>query len=426
MRSVAVIASLDTKGAEAAELRRLIEQRGHRVIMVDVSTRGEARVPAEVSAARIAALGGADIEELRNSRDTNHCANVMIAGATACLRSLVAQGQVDGVVGLGGASATHVATSVMKGLPFGVPKLMVSSAASMPAYAHRYIGTADIAMLHSVFDVAGLSQPVRHVLARAAGAICGMVEAAEETKPWEASRVNRPVALTEFGFSELCCRLIRQMLEARGYEVVPFHAQGVGDRAMEELIDQGMFRAVVDIVPAGLGEELLGGNRAAGPQRLEAACRRGLPLVIAPSGFDMLSCGPLERRDRGDPLWVARGLANRKLFVKDALRVQARTNAEELRIIARAVAAKLNQATGPVRFLVPMGGWSSLSEPGGPLYDPEADAAFLEELKHHLAPSVGLRLVDAPLNSQTFAKACVDALEECLLEQGGKRGAMVG
>ena len=165
-------------------------------------------------------------------------------------------------------------------------------------------------------------------------------------------------------------------MEERGFEVIPFHAQGVGDRAMEELIGEGVFQGVVDIVPAGVGEELLGGNRAAGPKRLESAGKMGIPQIITPCGFDMLSCGPLERGDRGDPLWVSRGIKNRKYFVPDAFRVQARTTSDELREIAKEVARKLNQSKGPVIILIPLKGWSSLDQEGMPLYDPDADRSL--------------------------------------------------
>jgi uncharacterized protein (UPF0261 family) len=259
-----------------------------------------------------------------------------------------------------------------------------------------------------VVDISGLNPLVEDVLMRAAGAICGMVEMRESpqslTKP---SQDKNLIALTEFKFSEECCFHIRHLLGEEGFEVIPFHAQGTGDRAMEELIGDGLFQGVLDIVAAGVGEELLGGNRAAGPRRLEAAGEAGIPQIVTPCGFDMLSCGPLGRGDRGDPLWVSKDIKNRKLFIPDAFRVQARTNSQELREIAREVARKLNRSKGPIAVLIPLKGWSSLDKEGMPLYDPEADQAFLDELRIHLTKTIALVELDLHLNTREFAEEAV-------------------
>ena len=183
---------------------------------------------------------------------------------------------------------------------------------------------------------------------------------------------------------------------------------------MEKLLEQGIFDAVVDVVPAGLSEELFGGNRAAGTERLEMAGKRGLPLVVSPCGFEMISCGPIQRKDSGDPLWISKNIATRSCYVQDAYRVQARTNAEELRLVARVVSEKLNKAKGPVRFLIPSKGWSSLSVQGQTLYDPDADRAFVEELKKTLRPEIEVRELELPLNSTEFAVAVVEALDEAM------------
>lgn len=313
----------------------------------------------------------------------------------------------------------------MKGLPFGIPKFMLSSTASMPAYAATYIGTKDITIMHSVVDIAGLNELLKDVLVRAGGAISGMALARATAQ--EAGRiaaegldpVNRPrkplVALTEFKFSEGCCKILRESLTARGYDVIAFHAQGIGNQAMDELIDQGWFDGVLDIVPSGLCEELLGGNRAAGPRRLLAAGERGIPMIVTPCGFDILSCGPLERREREDPLWTARGLAKRQLFIPDSFRVQARTSREEVREVARETAERLNKARGPVKFLIPRQGWSNLSSPGGVLHNPENDTPLVEELRRGItSPQVELVELDMELNCETFARIVLEKFEEMM------------
>jgi uncharacterized protein (UPF0261 family) len=408
-KTIVIVSTLDTKGEEAAFLKALIQEREHRVILLDTNTGGEASIHPDISAKEVAEAGGEKIEEIKKMKDTGKASAMMIEGAIKKVQSLLEKGELDGIISFGGASNTAMATAIMKSLPFGIAKVMLSSTAAMPAYAGGYFGTKDLAILHSVVDIAGFNPLVKDVLKRGAGAICGMVEMGGG--PHSLSRDTQKkdlIALTEFKFSEECCSHVRYLLEERGFEVIPFHAQGTGDRAMEELIGEGLFQGVMDIVPAGVGEELLGGNRAAGPKRLEKAGEMGIPQLIAPCGFDMLSCGPLERGDRGDPLWVSRGIKNRKLFIPDAFRVQARTTPQELREIAKEVARKLNGSKGSVIFLIPLKGWSSLDKEGMSLYDPEADRTFVDELKMHIIQKISIIELDLHLNTPEFAEEAVN------------------
>lgn len=421
--TVLIMGTLDTKGAEISFLQDLINKMGLNTLLMDTNMGGEPSLQPDISAAEIAAAGGGDISEIRASRDTGKHSQTMIKGATVKALELYGEGRLDGIISIGGASGTALGTSVMKGLPFGLPKLMVSSTASMPGYAAGYIGTKDITMMHSVVDIAGLNDLVKDVLVRAAGTISGMVTARlgyrnEETAVAAEEILGgtgKPlIAITEFKFSEGCCRRIRDSLIDRGYDVIAFHAQGIGDQALDELIDQGWFDGVFDIVPAGISESILGGNRAAGARRLVAAGERGIPMVVTPCGFDMLSCGPMERKEHGDPLWTFRGLAGRQLFVPDSFRVQARTNAEELREVARETALRLKLACGPVKFLIPLRGWSSLSAEGRALYNPEFDLAFVEALRQELKDSkVEIVELDMELNSAEFTGAALEAFSAC-------------
>lgn len=408
-KTIVIISTLDTKGSEAAFLKNLIQERGHRVILLDTNTGGEPSIPPDISAKEVAEAGGGNIEEMRKMKETAEVSSIMVEGAIKKVKSLLEKGELDGIISFGGASNTAIATAIMKSLPFGIPKLMLSSMAAVPAYAGGYFGTKDIAILHSVVDVVGFNPLVKDVLKRAAGAICGMVElgGGPNSLP-KTVREKELIALTEFKFSEECCSHVRHLLEEKGFEVIPFHAQGIGDRAMEDLIGEGLFQGVMDIVPAGVGEELLGGNRAAGPKRLEKAGEMGIPQIIAPCGFDMLSCGPLERGNRGDPLWVSKDIKNRKLFIPDAFRVQARTTSQELREIAKEVAKKLNKSKGPVSILIPLKGWSSLDQEGMPLFDPEADRTFIHELKIHIDPKISIIELDLHLNTREFAEEAVN------------------
>lgn len=421
-KRIAILGSFDTKGAELGFLRDRIMQLDCLPLCIDTSLGGEPTIATDITSREVAAAAGAEIEEIRKSRDTRIVTDTMTRGASAVVQRLFDAGGVDGIVSIGGASNTGLATTVMATLPFGVPKVMVSSMAAVPAYAGSYFGTKDITMIHSVVDISGLNPLLASVLSRAAGAVCGMVQAASGDPTLFPGDRSRPrVALTEFKFSERCCRHAADLLSAAGIEVVPFHAQGIGDRAMEGLIEQGLIDGVLDLVPAGVAEEILGGNRGAGPGRLEAAGRRGIPQVVAPCGLDMLSCGPLERGDREDPLWVSRQLSKRKLFIPDALRVQARTTADELLQVADVLAEKLNRSTGPTVVLVPSKGWSSLSEEGMPLHDFEADAALTRRLKERLGGRVVLRELDLALNTVAFAEVAAQELLR-LLESASPRG----
>ena len=216
---------------------------------------------------------------------------------------------------------------------------------------------------------------------------------------------------------------MRDLLE-KDYDLVSFHATGLGDRAAVDLVSQGVFEAFIDLVPASFSEYLFGGNRASGPNRLDAGLNQPIPYIVAPCGFDMISCGPIERRDKGDALWVSRKLAERKLLVQDALRVQARTSPEEMETIAKEVAVKLNAypKKNLIKFVIPKKGFSSLSVEGGALYDPASDQVFIDVLKKHLDPAIKVLEVDTDINKPEFARVVVEALRESLESQRKGRG----
>jgi uncharacterized protein (UPF0261 family) len=413
LKPILIVSSLDTKGQEVTFLKELIEQRGQQTILLDMGMRGEFLIPADIPCEEVAKAGGISIHEIRTSnKSRDEIVSIMTKGAIKKTLELFQSGKLAGIVGVGGVSNTTMATNIMKALPFGVPKLMVSSGAAMPSYAGGFFGSSDIAIISSVVDMAGLHELSKSILSRAAGAICGMVETGANAVMDSLKQTKMPlIAMTEFHYSDLCCNLVREYLEEKGYKVIPCHAQGVGDRAMDKLLDQGIFDGVVDIVPSGLSEELFGGNRAAGPDRLEAAGKRGIPQIITPCGFEMISCGPLRRKDSGDPLWISRNLASRSYYLHDEYRVQARTNADELRLVAKTVAKKLNKAKGPVKFIIPEKGWSTLSVEGQPLYDPDDDKVLVDELKKHLKPEIEVRKLELHLNTPEFAMVLVETFD---------------
>jgi len=413
--NIVLLCSLDTKPREAEYLRDCIDALGASCIVVNIGYGSPARADRTISAAEVAAAAMSDIEDVRSMKDTGAASTIMMQGAIICVQELLRDGRCDGIVSFGGASNTTLATGIMKTVPAGIPKMVVSSAAGIPAYAASYFGSRDITIMHSVVDLSGLNELTRSFLNQGAGAICGMAACSDGPLSPDASQ--RLIAVTGFRFSETCSQEVIRELEYRGYAVIPFHAQGVGENAMENLIGQGLFTGVVDVVPAGLSEQLLGGNRAARPERLEAAGREGIPQVVSTSGFDMISCGPIERRDNGDPLWQKRRLAERKITVPDRFRVEARTTADEVAEIGRLVASKLNLAQGPVTLVVPTLGWSSLSETDTDLYDPEADAAFVPALQEDLDPAVTVMEVAETLNSKSFGRKLARILDEMIQDQ---------
>ncbi|MDO9535829.1 MAG: Tm-1-like ATP-binding domain-containing protein [Bacillota bacterium] len=416
---VVIIGTLDTKGDELKLLQAQIQQFGCKTMILDLSTGGDPAFSPDISAAQVACAAEGNLLQIQQSRDTAWGSLMMIKGAIRILTDLLKEERLGGVIGIGGASGTTMITTIMHSLPFGLPKLAVSSTAAMPEYAGRYFGTKDLVLFHSVVDISGTNTLVRDILSRAAGCMAGMVNASSLSADLlKTANTSSRVAMSEFKFSDYCCNYIRHALEKKGFEVIAYHAQGIGDRAMDEAIEQGLYIGVLDIVPAGLSEELLGGNRAAGKKRLEAAGKNGIPQVVTPCGFDMISCGPLERKEKGDLLWINRRLAERKLFIPDAYRVQARTDRDELKEIARMFAEKLQYANGPVEIVIPLRGWSSLSEKDSPLYDLEADTCFLEELQRHINYNhINLTTVDAPLNNPVFAQKIVEKFLQHLQPQ---------
>ncbi len=365
-------------------------------------TPGELAAWAEKSAGMTAAGGHA-------------ATSVMTEGLKAKISAMYAAGELQGMIAITGMTGALISLPAMKELPFGVPKVLISGATGQPVHAAKfgeYFLLRDITLMHTVVDTVGMNPMVRALALNGADAISGMVEGGPVSLEGE----KPSLAVTEFGYCDRGAGYIRQAL-ADDYEIVSIHATGVGDRAALDLAPQGMFKAFIDLVPGAYSEHLLGGNRTAGPDRLDVAMDLSIPYIFCPGGFDMISCGPPERRDANDPLWETRRLAERKLYVQPP-RVQARTSPEEMEYLAAAVADRLNryQNKTRVKVVIPLRGFSSLSEEGGPLHDPASDRSFSPALRSHLDPAIELTEVDADINSPAFAQAVADALSRAFKE----------
>ncbi|HOD78551.1 MAG TPA: Tm-1-like ATP-binding domain-containing protein [Syntrophorhabdus sp.] len=400
-KTIVILGTLDTKGEQLQLLKDKILARGHRAILMDMGMGSEPRVKPDITAREIAGLMGHDTEEFRVSRDRFAKAEVMVAGAQMMIADLLARDEVDGAVALGGASMALIGARVMSRLPFGIPKLIATSAA-MPAYVSEWFDSMDVAVMQVIMEFTGLNNLLTNAIAQVAGAISGMVE--ESSSRSSLTLPFPSVAITEIGFCPQCAQQVETLLEAKGYHVFPFHAQGISERAMDNLISQGFFDGVIDIVPAGLIEEIYQGNRPAGMARLDAAAERGIPQIIAPSTVNLTGCG-VTRKNREK-------YASRPRIMKmDELRSMTRFNAEELTYAATFYRDKLNKAKGPVKFFVPLKGWSAIDREGTVLYDPDGDRVFVDALRQGLDPKVEIVEVPCNLEDLEFAVAMVEAFD---------------
>jgi len=414
--SIAIVGMLDEREEALRTIREGIESRGHKALLMDITIGTGAIVPsleADVTCRELVELGDGPAEGvggmLLDRRE--EAINIMAKGLTKKVSSLHAAGTLEGILAISGMTGALISLPAMKALPFGLPKLIISSAVALPVHADlfaSYFALKDITVMHAVVDTVGMNALVRTLALNGAYAVSAMVEARrvaqQEKKP--------SIAITEFGFCDKGAHYIRELLEKK-YEVVSFHATGLGDQAAMDIVPQGLFQAFIDLVPGAFSEYLLGGNRGtSGPDRLDIASRIPIPYILCPGGFDIISCGPLERKDRNDPLWEFRKLTERKLYIQESPRVQARMSADEMRYITAEAAERLNGYTkkSRVKIVVPLRGFSSLSVEGGPLYDPESDQAFLAALKAHLSSEIEILEIDSDINSREFAGAVADAL----------------
>ncbi len=407
-KTILIIGTFDTKSEEILFAKEEIEKRGHRVTAMDLSVGSKPTAVADITSEEVARAGGGDISQIWGNPDRPKINKIVTEGAIKICRDLLAAGKLDAMLSIGGAGGTLMGTDIMKGLPFGIPKFMVSSNAALPGFSSKYFGTKDITMMHTVVDIAGLNDILKMFIRQAAGAVCGMAEAYDVSAdtPTPAEKRKPSIALCELMASAECVSNIKHLLEENGYQVTVFMATGIGDTAMEELIAERLFDAVIDMSPGGIIDSLIeGGTRTACPTRLETAGLIGIPQVIVPGGLDFIS--PL--RSKYTPEYDTR-----KSFRPDKLRRLLRSNIDELRQVAGIIARKLNAGHGPVKFLIPLNGWSRIDGPGRPMYDPAANSAFVEELRKQLKKDIEVREVDAWIEDPIFASALIEALDEVM------------
>jgi uncharacterized protein (UPF0261 family) len=397
---IVLVGSLDTKGAEFQFVRDLIHGRGLETILVDFGVLGDPVCEADISSDEVARAGGSDLAELRSVGDKAQAMRIMTAGLSQVVADLYAQGRLGGILGMGGGGGTSIATAAMRALPTGVPKLVVSTVAA--GDVAQYVGTKDITMMPSVVDVAGLNSISRQIYTNAAAAIAGMVSQelaeAEDDKPL--------ITASMFGNTTECVTRARQQLEGEGYEVLVFHATGTGGRTMEALIADGFIAANLDITTTELADEVCGGVLSAGPERMLAAARAGIPTVLVPGCVDMANFWARET--------VPEVYQERKLYEWNPNITLLRTNVEENKQIGAMIARAANQSTGPVAILIPLKGVSQLDSPRGAFWDPEANRACFQAIKEHLEADIPVVEMDHNINDPEFADQAVALLLEMM------------
>jgi uncharacterized protein (UPF0261 family) len=405
-KSVVMIGAFDSKSAEFAYLRRILLNRGMSVVTVDTGVMEHASpFPIDVPADAVAVAGSGDIQSLRKNKDRGEAMKVMARGAPVVAKRLLDEGRLDGIIGMGGTAGTTVATAAMRALPIGVPKVCVSTAAS--GNTAGYVGTKDVVLVPSIVDVSGVNRISRTIIARAAGAVCGMIET---PVPAGDAGADKPIiAASMFGNTTACVDACREMLADRGYEVLVFHATGTGGRAMEALVAEGLVDAVLDITTTEWADEICGGVFDAGPERLDAPGKLGVPHLIAPGCVDMCNFGP--------PDTVPTKYAGRKFYEWNPSVTLMRTNVEENSRMGEVFAQKANAAKGPVAFLIPLRGVSILDGDGQAFEDRAADAAMFDAIKRNIRPGIPVVELDCNINDRAFAERAVAMMLELLAQR---------
>jgi uncharacterized protein (UPF0261 family) len=389
---IALIGTLDTKGDEIAYARERLAALGAEPVVIDSGILGEPGTAADVPRDEVARAGGHELEEIRAAGSRGAAVELMVEGVRAVCLRLWLEGRIDGVLCLGGAEGALLGAAGMHALPVGVPKVIVSPSASGRRAFGPFVGESDVLVMHSVVDILGLNPIARAVFDNAAAAVVGM---AREAGVPVRDLGGRSVGITMLGHTTPAVMRIRAALERAGYEPVVFHANGVGGPAMEKLVEAGALVGVIDYTLSELANGLLGGIHATGPERLRVAGRHGLPQVVVPGCVDFFN--------QGAPDTVPERYRGRKAYYHNPVATLVRLESAEMTELGRLVAERLNEARGPTRVVAPTRGFSLADVEGGALWDPEADAAFLDALGAGLRSDIPLELVDTHVNDPAFA-----------------------
>ncbi len=393
MVKILLIGTADTKADELSYLREQIEAQGHSSMVMDVGVLGEPAIAPDIDHHQVAGAAGLQLADIAALGDENLAMQSMARGAAAIASRLCASGEIDGVLAIGGTMGTDLALEVTSALPLGIAKLIVSSVSFSHIVPPERIAP-DLMMVLWAGGLWGLNTACCSVLRQAAGAVVGSAVSNRGKVAW-----TRPaIGISSLGSS--CTRYLSHLkpaLESRGYEVIVFHAVGLGGRALESLVAQGRLVAVLDLTLAEVSNHALGSVVSAGPDRLEAAGRAGVPQIVAPGAIDCVDLRPWQQHPDS--------LRDRPFHAHNRLIGSVRSTAADKRKVAGIVANKLNQATGPVAFVMPLGGVNEWDRPGQPMHDPEGIAGFAQEIQNSLAPRVTYVAIESHINDAAFAKS---------------------
>ena len=412
-KKIVIVATLDTKGEETEFLKKLIEERGHCPVVIDCGIRGTPYFKPSISREAVAEAALTTLDRIIAGGNKNDAIRAMTLGTKEIVLRLHRDEKLDGIIAIGGVQGTMIGTAAMQALPFGCPKVMVSTVANGQTPFGPFTGTKDITMIHSVADILGLNMVTRRVLAEGAGAITGMVE-----MELDQQASGRPaVGMTTAGITTVCAMRVREQLEFRGYEVIAFHCNGIGAKAMEELAGAGRLVGILDITPHDITDYLSGGIFPADPQRMETSARVGLPQVVVPGGTDFILFGALAS--------VPARMLERKYVIHNPIHTHVRANHGEMAAVGRFIAERLARSRGRAEVLIPSRGFSQLNVAGGPMFEPESDSGFLVGLEAGLAESaadnVEIEVLEMHINDAAFADAAARRLHD-MIREGSKMG----
>ena len=388
--------TFDTKGTEFAFLKSLLEKQGFHCICADAGVLNPPSFAPDISREEVFLAAGTTLNKVLLEKNRGKAVEAGANGLAKITIDLFNQGKIHGVLGMGGSAGTTLGTSAMRALPFGIPKIMVSTLAS--GQVRPFVGVKDITMMHSVVDICGLNRISTKVLSNAVHAMAGMLNA-----PYISSTLEKPLlAATMFGVTTPCVELGRNILEQSGREVLVFHATGTGGSTMESFIRDGLIKGVLDITTTELADELVGGILSAGNERLTAAGIMGIPQIISVGALDMVNFGPMDT--------VPEKFRSRMLYAHNSNVTLMRTTPEENDLLGKEIALKANAAKGPTAIIFPLHGISALDASGQPFWWPQANQALRESLKLWLSPDVEYIEMDLHINDSAFGKACAQKL----------------
>ena len=403
MKTVAILATLDTKADEAGFMRSEIESLGGQALLIDLSLVGDSELSADVTKQDVISAGGGNLAELLVNPNRKQSNPFIVAGATKIVKELQESGEIHAVVSLGGTQGTSTCAPILQALPYGFPKVMLSTAAS--GDTSPFVGIKDITMMFAVSDILGLNVFSRKILANAAAAAWGMAQSEQCITKSEAKGV---IGMSNLGVLTQGAMRAIKLFEEAGYEVITFHAIGAGGDAMEQMMKEGIINAVFDYGLGEIADGIWGVLRAGGPERLTVAGKLGLPQVVVPGGSEHL--GILVN----EPNKIPTGYENHQITWHSPYVFVPRLNAEEQGRVAKVIGEKLSHSTKDTLFLMPLKGVSSYSAEGGELYNTELDDVYWESLQKELPNTIEVESMDVTAQDQALVERAVNYLIEKL------------